>query len=82
MPKGEEEGGGGFDNFLIYEGLGKKEGELVFLKLGWYLSAHTDTYTHTRTHTHTHTHTHTSVSPRIVGTWGKFRELSGILVRK
>ena len=27
-------GQGGFDNFLIYEGLGKKEEGLVFLRVG------------------------------------------------
>ena len=31
---GKKKGGGGFDNFLIYEWLGKKEGGLVFLRLG------------------------------------------------
>ena len=31
--------GGGFENFLIYEGLGKKERGLVFLRVGWYPNA-------------------------------------------
>ena len=32
---GKRKGGGGcFDNFLIYEWLGKKEGGLVFLRVG------------------------------------------------
>ena len=30
MAKEDGERGGGFDNFLIYEGLGKKEGGLVY----------------------------------------------------
>ena len=30
MAKEDGERGGGFDNFLIYEGLGKREGGLVF----------------------------------------------------
>ena len=32
--KGMGRGQGGFDNFLIYEGLGKKEEGLVFLRVG------------------------------------------------
>ena len=37
-------GGEGFDDFLIYEGLGKKEGGLVFLRVGWYTNVNIYTY--------------------------------------
>ena len=58
MERGEE----GFDDFLIYEGLGKKEGGLVF-----YIYIYIYVYIS---------------SARIGATWNKFRELSGMLVRK
>ena len=62
---------GGFDDFLIYEGLGKKEGGLVFLYIYIYYIyiIYICIYIYIS-------------SARIGTTWNKFRELSGMLVRK
>ena len=60
MPIGEG-AGGEVNNFLIYEGIGKKEGGggVAGFFEGGLIPQCTDTHTHTHTHTHACTHART-----------------------